>query len=175
MRKDEDFMKKYLFALVFVFCLLISSCSKEFDPKSELTLPLKITAKLEGSEVLFTAEISESASSVTFDESHSLSGTELYFSENINTARSGDFEKNVKSGTFPAQEAFIKAIRGLSDSDTKGTAIENGKKYTIDEMTVMVYYDRDTKLLTGIGTEENGRRFDFIIVGREPYEIQSNG
>lgn len=168
-------MKRFLSVFVFVFCLFMSSCSQEFDPKKEFALPLKITAKLEGSDVIFTTDIRENGSDVTFDESHSLSGTELHFSEDGNTAKSGDFEKNVKNGTFPAQEAFIKAIKALNNKDVKGTNIENGKKYAIDEMTIMVYYDKDTKHLTGIGTEENGRRFEFIIVGREPYEIQSNG
>ncbi len=167
-------MKKGFFVFIFVFCLL-TSCSSDFDPKEELSLPLKISAKLEGSDVIFTAEISENGSNVTFDEAHSLSGTELHFSEDGNLAKSGDFEKSVKDGTFPAQETLIRAIKAINETEAKGIDIENGKKYTIDEMTIMVYYDKDTKHLTGIGTEESGRRFDFVIVGREPYEVQSNG
>ena len=168
-------MKRFICVFIIIFVLMLSSCSQGSDPVDELSIPLKITAKLDGSDVIFTTAITEQESNVTFDESHSLSGTELHFSEDGNTAKSGDFQKQVKNGTFPAQEAFIKAIRLLNGKDVLPTDIENGKKYTIDEMTIMVYYDKDTKQLTGIGTEENGRRFDFIIVGREPYEVQGNG
>jgi hypothetical protein len=91
-----------------------------------------------------------------------------------NAATNGDFKRSVVEGIFPAQESLVKAIRALAETDISGIETENGVKYTIDEMTIMVYYDKSAKLITGIETEKDGRRFDFTVVGLEPYEGQSS-
>lgn len=168
-------MKKALIALFLIVLLTLTACGDSFNPQRELALPLRITAHLEGSDALFTASVYEDGCDVVFDESHSLAGTELHFRNTGNTAHAGDFTRDVKNGTFPAQESLFKALTLLNRDELLGQPIENGTKYTIDEMTIMVYYNKDTKQLTGIGTEENGRRFDFVIVGRDRNEIQSNG
>ncbi len=168
-------MKKAVFSSFLIIVILLTACSQRFEPKEELAMPLRLTARLEGSDALFTADIYEGGCDIIFNESHVLAGTELHLRETGNTAKAGNFTRDVKKGTFPAQEALCKAINALDKNDVSGTPIENGMKYAIDEMTIIVYYNDDTKQLTGIGTEENGRRFDFIIVGREPYEVQGNG
>ena len=168
-------MKKLLSIVFLITVILLTSCQARFDPKEALAMPLKITAHLEGSNALFTTEIYEGSCDIFFDESHSLFGTELHLRDDGNTAKAGDFSREVKKGTFPAQEALTKAIKKLNESDIAGVKAENGTKYTIDEMTIIVYYNEDTKQITSIETEENERRFNFIIVGREPYEVQSNG
>lgn len=154
---------------------IITACSADSSPEQQLQLPLRISAKLSGSDALFTAEIYENGCDIYFDTSHSLALTELHFSDQGNTAASGDFVREVKAGTFPAQEALVKAVRLISRNQESGVKTENGIKYAIDEMTIMVYYDKDTGILSGIGTEEGGRKFEFSIVTLEPYEIQSNG
>ena len=166
-------MKK-AFLLITIFGIIaLCSCVESKEP-IKITLPIRITARLDGSDALFTADISETHCDITFDERHALSGTELHFSNEGNTATCGGFTKNVKAGIFPAQESFVKALRIIGNSENQGIYTEDGIKYTIDEMTIMVYYDKDTELLTGIRTEENGRRYDFTVVGFELYEGQSN-
>ncbi len=165
-------MKKAVFLIVTAISLVLSACAQETEPKDMLKLPMRITARLEGSDAVFTADIFEDGCDITFDSSHSLAGTELHFRPDGSTATCGGFTRAIKNGTFPAQEALIKALRALNSTEFSGAPTENGTKYTIDEMTIMVYYNKDTELLTGIRTEESGRRFDFTVVGLELYEGQ---
>ena len=136
---------------------------------------MKIKASLKDSDSQFTADIFENGCDITFDESHPLSGTVLRFREDGNTASVGDiFTREIKNGTFPAQEALYKAVKLLSETDLSYLPAENGFKQTIDEMTIMVYYNEDTETVSGIETEENGRRFTFVFASIELYEAQSN-
>jgi len=167
-------MKKVVLLIALFGMLSLFSCGHEKEPKDIISLPLQITAKLEGSDALFTANVFETGCDITFSEGHSLAGTELHFREEENTATCGGYTRTVKSGIFPAQETLVKALRAIDGAEA-GTFTENGIKYTIDEMTIMVYYDKDTEILTGIRTEESGRRYDFTVVGFELYEGQSNG
>lgn len=161
-------MKKYVFAIFIVLALVFSACGQTAEPREKFGIPMKITARLEGSDGDFTADIFENGCDITFDEGHALAGTSLCFREEGNTASVGDiFTREVKKGTFPAQEAFIKAVRLLAESEAAGEKTENGAKYTIDEMTIMVYYDKDTDRVTHIGTEENGRKFEFTVTSLE--------
>ncbi len=136
---------------------------------------MRFTARTKGSQADFSVDISGESCSITFCEGHILYGTRLYFGKEKSTASVGEFTREIKKGTFPATEALIKAVSLLSANEAKGINEENGTKYTIDEMTIMVYYDKDTDTVTGIGTEENGRRFEFTVTDLEPYEAQSNG
>ena len=163
-------MKKTIVVLVISISLILMACAGKSEPKDMIKLPMRITAQLEGSDAVFTADVFEDGCDITFDSGHSLAGTELHFGKDGNTATCGGFTRSVKSGTFPAQEALIKALRGLSATELSGVPIENGVKYTIDEMTIMVYYDKDTELINGIGTEENGRHFKFKILSFSQYE-----
>lgn len=165
-------MKKFLFIILIIFSL--SSCQNNQEPEKNITLPLTMTVNLSGSNSSFTAELTETESRITFDQSHPLYGTEILLGETENTVSAGDFKRTVKKGIFPAQEAFVKAIKTISSQENSGVKTENGAKYTIDEMTIMVYYDKDTKQIIGIGTEESGKRFEFNITAVDPYEAQSN-
>ncbi len=167
-------MKKALLLLILTLTAL-SGCTAKYEPGESFTLPMKITARLDNSDALFTADVRADGCDITFDEEHVLSGLTLRFREDGNTAGTGDFIRDVAVGTFPAQESFAKAIKLLSACEENGIETENGMKYTIDENEIMVYYDKDTGLITGIGTEESGRSFDFVIITLEPYEAQSNG
>ena len=167
-------MKKVALLMTIFGLFALFSCNQSSEPKRMISLPMRITAKLDGSDALFTADIFENGCDITFDERHTLAGTELHFREEENTATCGGFTRTVKSGIFPAQEAFIKALRAIDSAEDSGTFTENGIKYTIDEMTIIVYYDKDSEILTGIRTEESGRRYDFTVVGFELYEGQSN-
>lgn len=167
---------KKLFCLVVAMLFLLFSCGSESDEKSKPALPLTVTATHSGSKSEFTATVTESECEIILGENHSLAGTRLYFSPNGNKAENGDFAREVKSGIFPAYEAFFKAICAICNSENAPMKTENGEKYTIDEMTIMVYYDKDTEQIIGIGTEESGRSFDFDIVSLRPTdEIQSYG
>lgn len=139
------------------------------------SVPMRITVRLDGSDAVFTADVFESGCDITFGSGHVLEGTELRFRAEGNTATLGDFTREIKSGTFPAQEALVRAVRLLATAEIDGVFGEGQVKYTIDEMTIMVYYDKDTDKVIGIGTEERGRRFEFSIAALEPYEAQSNG
>ncbi len=166
-------MKK-LFSMFLIFAVLMCGCEKKPNPEEDFTLPIQLIASLEGSSALFTATILSEDSSIVFDTDHTLAGTELYFSPKGNTATAGGFTRSIKEGSFPAQEALIKAVRILCGNEISGTETDYGAKYTIDEMTIMVYYDKDIGLINGIGTEENGRYFKFNIVSFSQYEGQSN-
>lgn len=157
--------------IVLLISVFFASCSTITQNTAEkITLPTSITAHLQGNDALFTADITETEAKIVFDPQHSLSGTTLYFAPDGNAAVCGEYTRDFKSGIFPAQEAFIKALRILAMQEK----IEDGGKYTIDEMTVMVYYDKDNDRLTGLETEESGRNFVFSIVSLEPYEAQSD-
>ena len=168
-------MKKLIIAFLIIVAAFFCSCLTENEPKNLFSVPISITATLEGNDAGFTAEILEKDSEIIFSDGHALSGTKIYFSEEGNTASVGDFfTRDIKNGTFPAQEALIKAVRLLSSADVKGVPNGERTRYAIDEMTIMVYYDENTDSITRIETEENGRRFDFSIVSLEPHDTQSN-
>lgn len=170
-------MKKILFTVFLcIFVISLTSCGGRHDPKDKLSLPLSITVTQGDNSSGFTALISDDHSEIRFESEHIFSGTVLRFGEDGNTASVGElFTREVKDGCFPAQEALCKAIRLLDASEEKGETVENRIKYTIDEMTIIVYYDKDSEAVIGIGTEESGRRFDFRVVSLTPYEAQSNG
>lgn len=169
-------MKKFLFTLITFILLFTSGCTSSFEVKEYFSLPLQIKASLKDSDSQFTATIVENGCDITFDEGHPLYGTVLRFRDDGNTASVGDiFSREIKNGTFPAQEALYKAIKLLSETELTFSPTENGFKQTIDEMTIMVYYNKDTETVSGIETEESGRRFTFVFASLEPYEAQSNG
>ena len=168
-------MKRRTIILILTAIFILAACTSLPDSKTVFSLPVKITANLKGSDACFTAEITEEHCIIRFDENHALAGTELQFGTESGSATVGGYTREVSIDLFPAQKAFIKALRFLNGKDISGAKAEDGVKYTIDEMTIMVYYDKDTERISGIGTEENGRRFDFSIASLEPYEIQSNG
>ncbi len=166
-------MKKVL-ALIFVCIFIFCGCQKNSNPTDAFSLPLQIMASLEGSDAVFTATILDNDCKIIFDENHALAGTELYFSPEGNKATWGGFTRSIKEGSFPAQEALIKAVRAICNTEISPTETDYGEKYTIDEMTIMVYYDKDNRLINGIGTEENGRHFKFNVLSFSQYEGQSN-
>ncbi len=158
--------------LTFLSLLLLSCSAKESSPK--FSLPLKIGAKLSGTDVVFTADISEKGCDIIFESPEELKNVALKFREEGNTAKVGDFEREIKKNTFPAQESLIDAIRKLA-ANGEFIASQEGTKYTIDETVIMVYYDKDKGAIKRIETEESGRRFCFDVVGLEFYETQSEG
>ncbi len=169
-------MKKLIIASLILFATIFCGCLTQSEPKDLLTIPISITATLDGNNAKFTVDIFENGSDIIFGEEHALSGTEIHFRTDGNTATVGDiFTRDIKNGTFPAQEALIKAVRLLSSTDITGIEEESRTRYTIDEMTILVYYDKKTDSITRIETEEGGRRFEFSIVSLEPHDTQSNG
>lgn len=170
-------MKKKLLLIIFAIAVTLTcACTHEPEPKELFALPLTLNASLlpNGSE--FKAVIYPDKCDVSFEGSHSLSGTLLHLTDEKNTAEiEGYFEREVKKGTFPAQEALFKAVRLLANCNQNGEKSENRTKYSIDEMTIMVYYDNDTEKVTHIETEENGRRFLFAVSSLTVNEAQSIG
>lgn len=167
-------MKKIVIIVVSLFIILLGACAEGVITKEKIELPISVTAKLKGSDAPFRADITEDECIVTFGENHSLSGTELRFYSSGGRATIGDFTRDIDINIFPAQKALITAVRTICSDDISGTKTEYGMKYTIDEMLIMVYYDKDNEKIIAIGTEESGRRFEFDIAALEPYEIQSN-
>lgn len=168
-------MKKSVFVFAALIAVILVSCSQSYSPKASLVLPLKLTAKTAGSDSAFTAEMTETECRITFSGSEALSKTELLITPEGNYATDGGFTRSVPNGIFPPQEMLVRALKLLNAHEASGVERENGIKYTIDETEIMVYYDKTTGVLTGIETEENGRRFKFTVLSLEPYETQSNG
>lgn len=162
-------MKKLIIS-VLILALLLFSCNSFQERREQITLPIKITAKLKGGEGYFIADITESKCEISFEEGHALYGTVLYFDQDEGEAIIGEYKRKVDINIFPAQAALIKALRALGTGNISGVETEDGVKYTIDEMTIMVYYDEDGEEIIGIGTEEDGRQFNFVIADAEPYE-----
>jgi hypothetical protein len=166
-------MKKILILTLTLLSLTLLSCSaKESSPK--FSLPLKISAKLSGTDVVFTADISKTGCDIVFDSPDELKNVVLQFRQDGNTAKVGDFTREIKKNTFPAQESLIDAIRKIA-SNAEFVSSQEGTKYTIDETVIMVYYDKDNGAIKRIETEESGRRFCFDVVKLEFYETQSEG
>ena len=152
-------MKKLITVIVAI--ILLCGCNNSSKVTETFELPIQVIACLEGNDAFFTLTVCENESTIVFDQKHSLAGTTLYFSPEGNKATIGEFTREIKSGSFPAQEALIKALKVLCQNSAKAIETDYGAKYTIDEMTVMVYYNEDTESINGIGTEENGRYFKF--------------
>lgn len=158
-------MKKTLICIALTMLLLFSCGKGAFENSIAVSLPICVTASLQGSDASFTAEITHECAVVSFEPSHTLAGTVLTISPDGNSVSVGDvLSRKVKKGIFPAQEALTKAYSALA----KLEKIESDKKYTIDEMDIIVYYDKDSEQITAIETEENGRGFYFCIHASEP-------
>lgn len=164
-------MKK-IFVFISAFILILTACGESYGT-GNYELPIFTRAKLKGSDFAFNAKISEADFLISFDEGHALYGTELYFSEKGGVAKIGEYTREVRLDAFPAQKAFIKAVRAVCNQDARYLKTEYGRKYTIDETVIMVYYGTDRKTITDIETEEHGRRFYFAVEVIEPYEVQS--
>ena len=161
---------KRLVCFIIALSLCLCSCGERLDLSEKFALPLTITVSTNGL-ADFTAYIFEDHSEIRFNSEHIFEGTTLYFSESGNQASVGDsFTRSVKKGCFPAQEALCHAISGISYAKEMQIS-QNEVKYTIDEMTVIVYYDIDTETVIAIETEEGGRRFCFDVISLEPYEV----
>ncbi|MBO5869780.1 MAG: hypothetical protein J6Q89_03415 [Clostridia bacterium] len=167
-------MKKFTLPFVIILSLILSCCATQHEPKDFFTLPISVSASLDGNGGQFSLDISEKECTVTFGDTHALSGTTLYFAKDGNTATVGDiFTRTIKNGTFPAQESLIKAIQLLASTETVGINEGDKTRYTIDEMKILVYYDENTDSITRIETEEGGRRFAFVIASLESHDTQS--
>lgn len=168
-------MKRTIICFFLILFAFFYGCTENSEPKDAFSVPIKVEAMLDGSNSQFTADIFEGGCDIHFEEGHTLSGTVLKFRSEGNTATVGDtLTREVKKGTFPAQEALIKAVRLLSNTEAKGISDGQTTRYTIDEMTIIVYYNKNTDSINRIETEESGRRFGFSIASLEPYEAQSN-
>ncbi len=168
-------MKKTALLLILLLSLLAASCSGRADPKQSLEFPLKLTARTEGSEAYFIADMTEERCEITFQGSAALEDTRLVLEDGGNSATVNSFTRRTKEGTFPPQEMLYKSLKLLQGGDQMGVETQNGVKYTIDETVILVYYDKSTGVLTGIETEESGRRFKFTLLSLESHEAQSNG
>jgi len=169
-------MKKSLLAIFIILTLALASCGNNYDPRESFEIPMRITARLLPSGSEFTASVYPDRCEISFSGSHSLSSTKLCLGEEKNTAAiEGFFEREVPKGCFPAQESLYKAVLLLEKCAYDGEKYENQAKYTIDETTIIVYYDIDTETVTHIETEENGRRFLFAVTSLAINEAQSNG
>ncbi len=167
-------MKKLILLLAVIVCALCS-CADANAPDISISIPVKIMARLENDETVFKAEISEGSSRITFDEKFMADGLELIFSDGKGRATIGKYSREIDPKMFPAQEVFCRAIRIIASENSERSDIENGKKYSLDETVILVYYDTESKSITRIVTEERGRRFDFVIVGIEINESESIG
>lgn len=167
-------MKKALILLGLLAIFLVG-CESSYNPAEEMNLPISITAKVDGGNCFFTADITADYCRISFNEGDASCGKVLEFNGETGTAVIGDFTREVTLDIFPAQDALVRALRGINAPKTQAVETEKGFKYTIDEMTIMVYYDKSAERIIGIGTEEDGRRFDFDIAALMPYEEPSNG
>ncbi|MBE6692321.1 MAG: hypothetical protein E7586_03180 [Ruminococcaceae bacterium] len=167
-------MKKSLALLMVLILLFAVACASTAPHRKSISLPLRFTANLKGTSSEFNVIITEDECIIGFDENHPLYGTELRFDSSGGRATVGDFSREVDLDIFPAQKALLEAFRGISSGNVTKTEEGNQTRYTIDKMTIMVYYDEDNKNIIGIETEENGRRFAFDIAKLEAYEIQSD-
>ena len=167
-------MKKLVAVLITASLLLAAACASSTPHRKSISLPLSFTANLKGTNSKFNVIITEDECIIGFDEDHPLYGTELRFDSSGGRATVGDFSREVDLDIFPAQKALIEAFQGISAGDITKTEDGNQTRYTIDKMTIIVYYDEDNKNIIGIETEESGRRFAFDIAKLEAYEIQSD-
>ena len=168
-------MKRALFIFFLVFLSLLSGCESEPDIKEQITLPMSFTACTNGSDSPYSVYITRDYCDIEFAGSDMLKGAKLHFEQGNSKSTVGEFSFEIDENSFPAMKALIKAIRTLASNEISGVVTENGVKYTIDETVILVYYDIETEVITGIRTEELGRVFEFTLTDLNPYEAQSNG
>lgn len=160
---------------VFLLLLVLASCGNGNAVRDRFSLPMTLCARTDGSDELYYLSIDRQICDVTFDRSSVLNGVNLHFEGGKCVYTCGEYTLTVDEGAFPAVSSLIRAIRTIADTEENGTEVENGIKYTIDETVILVYYNEDTDIVTGIKTEELGRVFEFTLSDLKPYEAQSNG
>ena len=167
-------MKRILFLLIFIITLSLSGCKSTPDVKEQITLPMCFTACTKGSDSPYSVYVTRDYCDIEFIGKDLPSGARLHFEQGKSSSTVGEFSFETDEDSFPAMKALINAIRALATSEISGTATENGVKYTIDETDILVYYDIETEVITGIRTKELGRVFEFTLTDLKPYEAQSN-
>lgn len=168
-------MKRLVAFLLIATVLFTAGCARSAKTRSTISMPISFTANLKGVDSKFKVILDEDKCIIGFDENHPLYGTELTFDKNGGKATVGDFSREVDPDLFPAQKALMTAFHGFFDSEISKTEGENQTRFTIDKISIIVYYDEDGETIIGMETEEGGRRFQFDIAIAEGHEIQSDG
>ena len=168
-------MKRLVAFFIVATVLFTAACSESTSRRKQISMPLSFTANLKGVDSKFKVTLDEDECVISFDENHPLYGTELSFDQSGGKATIGNFSRSVDLDLFPAQKALITAFRGFFDTEISKTESEGQTRFTIDKSSIIVYYDEDKETITGVETEEGGRRFQFDIAIAETHEIQSDG
>lgn len=170
------FLKRAV-ALILFICLVfsLSSCNGEQEIAKQFVIPMRFCASTSGDDSKYFVDITSEKSIFSFDEANALHGAEICFMQEECIFSVGEYSYTVAKERFPAMKTLDFAVRTLAKGETEGVKTENGVKYTIDETVILVYYNKDTEIVTGIRTEELGRVFEFTLSDLEPYEAQSNG
>lgn len=168
-------MKRTLLIVFLLFAILLSSCGDKADIREQFSLPMHFFATTVGGGSQYHVDITDKYCDIEFCDSSILNGAVIRLEDGKSNISVGEFKFAVDENNFPAMQALTKAIRLLATADAVGIEEEMGVKYTIDETSVLVYYDKDTNKIIGIRTEELGRAFEFTLSDLEPYEAQSDG
>ncbi len=169
-------MKKSFVRLLFLFAFvsLLCSCGSISEAKPDLTLPFSIRLQESASNSVFFITAKESGCSAEFFAPPVLEGAVLKRDKNGSaTVAMGDFERNATKEQFPFFFALEKALSPLGQEDFLPSAKNGLCGYTIDGMTVMVYYDILNGFITKIETEEQGQKFVFESIPAADNEAQS--
>lgn len=159
-------MKKIrLWAVILAFAMLFPcSCgATEKRPLLELPFSLGLTENSSGTD--FSVTVTKSGCSAEIYAPEVLKGAVVKrTADGAATVSLGDLERPAKNGYFPFFDAVSKALSPIGSQGFE-PMFENGIcRYTIDGMTVLVYYDPTDGLITKIETEEQGKRFVFEAI-----------
>ena len=159
-------------ALVFIFLFLFCSCfpnQTDFnDVKNMLKYPVCISAEVEQeTTVRFKLNAYEEETLFTFTEPETLRLLSVKKNKDGYLAQYDGIESKLDSCSVLAVDSLSLALNAITMSETCSRQIKNDQNvllFSIDGVTVLVYYDVEQKIITKIIAEANGQLFSYRIL-----------
>ncbi len=156
-------MKKALmFFTVLTVITGLFGCSYQKNILGVLSVPCELRAVELSTETEFLLKASSEGFECEILAPQAVSGTKLKY-DGVCTVTVGDFERECEREDFASVCSLEKAIRLLNENRDSITFTATYCQYTIDGMTVLVYYEEKGKAVASIITQENGKQFEYRI------------
>lgn len=159
------------FVILMSFCSCFSTQNDFNDVKTLLTHPVCISAVIEQETTIhFKAYVYENDTLFTFSEPETLRLLSVKKNADGYFAQYDGIETKIDSGSIMAVDSLELAIKAIGASETCGQQVEDGQNvllFSLDGITVLVYYDNKNNQITKIISEANGQPFSYQILSVE--------
>lgn len=165
-------MKKLASILFLFLLLLLSSCSileKDFrEVKELLATPVCVSGVIEQeTTITFKIYVYETETLFTFNDPETLRPLSVKKNTDGYFAQYDGIATKIDHGSIMAVDALDSAVKTIRMSETCGQQIRDDQNvllFSIDGLTVLVYYDNEAKQITKIISEANGQSFTYEIL-----------